>query len=297
MSSALAPGIVAVAVGAAASAALIWRASQNFEKQGRQRRRRIRCITFDLDDTIWACEPVISRASAAFMQFLEHELPLVFAQFPTIERWRAHSRSVCAPGGACTKPYDLSEVRRVALREAARLAGMNAVDTERAVELGFNEFMSIRNKVDDFVFDGAVRLLRRIRASGVQLGALSNGNADVSKIKSLKGLFDFAVSPASAGAKKPDMAPFRLALQLSICDHAHEMIHVGDSLCSDVWPAQEFGVDKAVWVKTGSVWSGTHPSCSKASDGGDSECRGEGDVQVESLTELEALLVKWRVIE
>jgi FMN hydrolase / 5-amino-6-(5-phospho-D-ribitylamino)uracil phosphatase len=281
--------LLALAAGLGISSLLVRRR----RRQVRLRRAaaaRVRCVTFDLDDTIWQCEPVITRAAAVFMRFLAAELPRIFSLFPTIELWREHSRAVCA-SGRCSAPHDLSAVRRAAMREAARVAGLSEVDTERAVRIGFDAFMRARNDVGDFMVPGALRLLRRLRKAGYQVGAVSNGNADIVKIPSLARLFDFAVSPASAGAKKPDLAPFRLAFELSVCESRHEMIHVGDSLKSDVWPAWQFGVHASFWVTTGSVWSGTNKVEGK-------EYRfPAGIFECASLTEVEGMLVGMGILE
>ena len=251
----------------------------------------VRCITFDLDDTLWECEPVITRATKEFMTFLEKQFPAIFERYPTNRAWRELSNSVCK-SGVCVNSHDLTEVRKASLRVAAVECGMD--DPEVVVEEGFKAFIEARNNVEDFILPGAINILTRIRASGIVVGALSNGNADVFSIPSLAPLFDFAVSPSTAGAKKPDLSPFRLALKMAGCTKL-SMIHVGDSLHSDVWPAQAFGVYKAVWVKSGSVWSGTAPSCLSEVE---HKCApGKADLEVANLPELEAKLVEWGVIK
>ena len=37
----------------------------------------IECITFDLDDTIWLCEPVILNAEFVFYSWLESRYPRI----------------------------------------------------------------------------------------------------------------------------------------------------------------------------------------------------------------------------
>ena len=45
----------------------------------------IKCVLFDLDDTLWHCHPIIERADAKFHAFLANSYPSLAAQFPPEE--------------------------------------------------------------------------------------------------------------------------------------------------------------------------------------------------------------------
>ena len=56
-----------------------------------------------------------------------------------------------------------------------------------------NALDAIDTNGSDLTDNGVLILLRRLKESGVQVGAVSNGNAEIVKIPALAGLFDFAV--------------------------------------------------------------------------------------------------------
>ena len=53
----------------------------------------------------------------------------------------------------------------------------------------------------------------RVKQAALVVAAVTNGNADVFAVPELAELFDFALSPADAGAMKPDPRVFALALE------------------------------------------------------------------------------------
>jgi len=253
----------------------------------RARSRQVfKCITFDLDDTIWKCRPVIERAADLFYVYITTNFPAIVKLYPTKKEWRTLSSQVTAEHP--DKKHDLTLVRKLCLARAAREAGLNPSDV---VEPAHKAFIDARNDVKDFLFPDALNILREIQEQGIQIGAVSNGNAVVCDIPVLCDFFDFAVNPETAGAKKPNMKPFQQALKLSVADSPCEMIHIGDSLTSDVQAAQLFGC-RTVWVKTGSVWSGTAASLLTS----DQLKAGRGDAELNCLQELIPVLRNWGVL-
>jgi putative hydrolase of the HAD superfamily len=186
--------------------------------------------------------------------------------------------------------HDLTAVRQLCLKTAATEAQLDPSDV---VEICHRAFLKERNNVMDHLLPGALEVLQILKEQGIQLGALSNGNAVVQDIPILCDLFDFAVNPETAGAAKPNLQPFNQSLLLSCAISPSQMIHVGDSFKSDVAPAKRFGC-RAVWVKTGSVWSGTAASLRTA---GTKDNEIEADVEMESLSELPEVLRRWGVLK
>ena len=86
--------------------------------------------------------------------------------------------------------------------------------------------------------------LRTLRDRGLLTGLISNmdmgGDQLVAKL-GLAGLFHVAVTSGDGGAAKPDPVIFRSALSKAGV-HAHEAIHVGDQLSSDVQGALAVGI-------------------------------------------------------
>ena len=123
-------------------------------------------------------------------------------------------------------------------------------------------------------FPDAAPTLRILRERGLLTGLISNmdtgGDELVAKL-GLAGLFHVAVTSGDVGAAKPDPAIFRAALSKAGV-HAHEAIHVGDQLSSDVQGALAVGIRPVLLDR-----DGNHPGYRRCP-------------RIESLAELPALL-------
>jgi 2-haloacid dehalogenase len=93
----------------------------------------------------------------------------------------------------------------------------------------------------------------------------------------LRAEFDQVITAQQAGAYKPSLKIFELALS-RIGVPAHRVLHVGQSLYHDVLPAQSLGL-ATVWVNRPSVRAGV---------GAVKAAEGRPDLQVSSLAELAA---------
>ncbi len=78
-----------------------------------------------------------------------------------------------------------------------------------------------------------------------RLGLLSNGNSYPERC-GLQGYFSFVVFSQDVGHQKPDRRIFQVACDRAGC-RPRELLHVGDSLESDVQGANSFGAC-AVWL-------------------------------------------------
>ena len=90
---------------------------------------------------------------------------------------------------------------------------------------------------------GARELLDALHGR-VALGWVTNGNT-TPEDAGVAGLFDVVITPDRHGLKKPDRAVFEEAARQAGCTLA-EILHVGDSLTSDVAGAQAAGC-QGVW--------------------------------------------------
>ena len=95
-------------------------------------------------------------------------------------------------------------------------------------------FLTARNEVE--FFEGALDTLRNI-AQSFQLGAITNGNADIYRL-GLNDCFSFAFSAEQVGAPKPAPDLFHAALAHTGCEPA-QMVYVGDDPVKDVDAANE----------------------------------------------------------
>ena len=195
----------------------------------------VRCVTFDLDDTLWECAPVIHRAEAQFYRWLESNYPGVTQKFSYTELlqnrityMRAHSAEF----------YNLTRLRKNWLYQVANLCGYD----EGLVEPGFNIFWQARNQVE--LFDDVETTLEQLGGKYL-IGAITNGNADVAKI-GIGHLFDFVVTSEEVEVSKPDSKLFTTAASKAGFEIA-SILHVGDDPVKDVMGALKAGA-LAAWV-------------------------------------------------
>jgi putative hydrolase of the HAD superfamily len=93
-------------------------------------------------------------------------------------------------------------------------------------------------------YDDALPALERLRELGLRLVCVSNWDYALPMVLAevgLAGSLDFAVTSAAFGARKPDPAIFRGALEVARCD-ASEALHVGDSPTEDIEGARAAGI-------------------------------------------------------
>ena len=79
----------------------------------------------------------------------------------------------------------------------------------------------------------------------VRIGLLTNGNTDPDR-SGLPGRFEFKIYADDYPFRKPDIRLFQAAISATAC-RADELLHVGDSLESDVHGANEAGV-RSAWL-------------------------------------------------
>jgi putative hydrolase of the HAD superfamily len=110
-------------------------------------------------------------------------------------------------------------------------------------------FASHRRQVMD-LFPEARATLDRLRAQGLPLGLVTNGDAGQQRYKierhGLANYFDVIVIEGEFGAGKPDAVVFRHALDTLRADPA-ETCMVGDHLVNDVEGARQLGI-RTVWI-------------------------------------------------
>jgi HAD superfamily hydrolase (TIGR01549 family) len=195
----------------------------------------VKCITFDLDDTLWDCEPVLVRAEAVLYRWLGRNYRRVVARYSQAEL-TAHRK--CYSSHHPELQHNITLLRKQWLASILAEAGYG----QGCVEAGFKAFWFARNEVA--LFEGAVQVLKALH--GVyRMGAVTNGNADIHHI-GIGDYFDFVVTAAEAGAAKPDAKIFEMALAKGQV-RAQEMVHVGDDPERDVIGARAVGM-RTVWI-------------------------------------------------
>jgi 2-haloacid dehalogenase len=150
-------------------------------------------------------------------------------------------------------------------------------------ELGFTptseELCSLSNSLSGWKpWPDTIEALRQLKTR-YRLAIVSNVDDDLfaSTRPQLEVAFDEVITAQQAGAYKPSLKMFELALG-RIKAPAHRVLHVGQSVYHDVVPAQALGL-ATVWVNRPSARPGV---------GAVKAAQATPDVTVESLAELSA---------
>jgi len=226
---------------------------------------QIKAISFDGDMTLWDFEKVM-RSSLAH----------------ALDELRKHS-----PGGMCA---DLNvdrmiEIRNVvaeelkgkrAMLEAIRLeafrrtiAAVGCDNRELAVHL--NSVYLEHRFAEIELYPDVLPMLDAIAGRYV-FGLVSNGNGYPERC-GLHGRFSFVILAQNVGVEKPDPAIFRAACREACCS-PEQLMHIGDSLATDVEGARRAGA-VSVWLNRDRIPNHTeiHP-----------------DYEIHSLIELQKFL-------
>ncbi len=204
----------------------------------------LRCVTFDLDDTLWECGPILLAAEEAFYDWIKRHHPSIAARY-TLADLVSHRREFVKRHPELE--HDMTALRR---RWLQHLGESFRVGSD-LVEPGFRVFWEHRNAVT--LFDEVHAVLDGMRER-YAIGAITNGNADVHHI-GIGHYFDFVITAADAGAAKPKPAIFHAALSAAGVEAAHA-VHVGDDPERDVRGAGAVGM-RTVWINIdGNPWPG-----------------------------------------
>lgn len=203
----------------------------------------IKCVTFDLDDTLWAVRPVMAEANRLLWQWLEDNTPEftnTFSATDLIEGSPFRREVIDAEPGIA---HSMTLVRQRLLAAGLRRVGYSEKEAEARMNAAYQVFIEARHAVTPFT--GAADMLVALRDQGYKLGALSNGNADV-ELTDLSGYFDFQFNADSVGSAKPAPEMFEAALAKTELA-PDEVVHVGDHPINDVEGARRVGM-RTLWV-------------------------------------------------
>ncbi len=203
----------------------------------------VRAITLDLDDTLWPFAPIGVRIERVLHEWMQEHSPPTAARFP-IEAMRALREEVFAQNPHLL--HDLSEMRRLTLRRALHESGADPSLLEPAYEI----FYAARNEVE--CYPDSLAALERI-AARVPIAALTNGNADLTRI-GMSHHFAFQLGAREHGAAKPEASIFHAACErLGVA--RHEVLHVGDHIEMDALGATRAGL-RSCWInREGQAWT------------------------------------------
>lgn len=196
---------------------------------------KIRCITFDLDDTLWPVLPVIQNAELAMYEWLVANYPRIGDNFESVTALNGLKQQTFLDNPSLR--HDLTALRKKLLSNAAFQSGYG----DRLIEPAFRVFWEARQQVE--FFPTAMPLLDTLKPH-YQMGSITNGNADLEQV-GLAEHMSFHVSAETAGFAKPDAAIFLTAAEAAGVK-PKEILHIGDDLEADVMGALD--------VKMSALW-------------------------------------------
>ena len=206
----------------------------------------IKLITFDLDHTLWSPDAALQRGETESYAWLAAQHPAFGEQFPVAAfvEMRVQLRKQFPE-----LQHRVSEIRRVAFRNALQDTGMAADAAHNMAEQAFDIFWRARQQVN--IFDDTPVLLQQL-SQRYALGAISNGNACL-KAVGLANYFQFHFAADDFSNAKPAADMFLAALECAGVA-PYEALHIGDHPIDDIQGAQAVGM-KTLWVNfAGSPW-------------------------------------------
>lgn len=224
---------------------------------------RIRAISLDLDDTLWAVGPVIRRAETELWLWLGEHYPRIAERYSPEVAFELRQR---VAEEHPQKAHDFRFLRKRVLAHMATTSGYAASVAHDAFEV----FDAARNRVELFpdVEPALVSLATRFSVI-----AVTNGNACLTRI-GIDQYFSGVVSAAETGYAKPARQIFDVAVERAGVA-ADEVLHVGDHPEFDVNGAADAGL-RTAWInRTDANWP---------------EHLDPPDLTVNSMTDLKELL-------
>ena len=208
--------------------------------------RSIRCITFDLDDTLWPLKETIINAEKKARLFLAETEPDLAAKINYDDFYVLRERLIKENPDLS---HQLTLLRKIIYTEALKSAGENEANSSTLASGMLTCFLHQRNKVTPF--KGIEETLETL-SKDFFLGAITNGNVQFDHLGLAKH-FKFSINAELAGCAKPDKRIFALAFA-ELKKYAgtnlepQKILHVGDDIVTDVGGAQDFGF-RSCWIK------------------------------------------------
>ncbi|WP_306900985.1 HAD family hydrolase [Arthrobacter sp. B1I2] len=213
---------------------------------------KIRAVLFDLDNTLFD-HPASARAGLdAFLQYLETE------RSDELTRWWFEIEEVNY-NRFLTKELSFQEQRRERLRHFLPLAGLTVPQTNTRIDELFTTYL--QNYEEAWTaFPDAAPALQGLRAIGMPVGVITNGNHDqqTSKINriGLEPLLDRIFTSELTNHAKPAQEAFMEPCRSMNVSPA-ETLYVGDSYRVDIEGARNAGLQALHLNREGTRRQGT----------------------------------------
>jgi len=197
-----------------------------------------KAISFDLDDTLYDNHPIIKKAEADFITYLNTSYPELSEL--TAHQWGLYKKHLANEFPALVE--DVSLWRIEILKRIMTIYGISEYKAVEYAPTAFAEFLRLRS--DFSVPTASLTLLEKL-AEHYPVIAITNGNVDEKQI-GLDDKFEFILKAGGGFKAKPQHDLFTEAanrLDIEVSD----ILHIGDHLISDVFGAQNNGA-QAVWL-------------------------------------------------
>ena len=208
---------------------------------------QIKAIFFDGDDTLWDFRAAMLQALEVTLVELRRMAANAAAQALTVQRMTEIREAVADELGEGTTSVEV--IRREALARALAEVGRPSDDGARRLYEIYTEARFDATRP----FPGVVNVLHDLKGR-YRLGLVSNGNTYPERV-GLGDIFSFVILAVDCGIAKPDRRIFELALDKCGCN-ASQVVHVGDSLQSDIAGANGCGI-RSVWLNREGAPNGT----------------------------------------
>lgn len=194
---------------------------------------KISLISFDLDHTLFDFDRTLNEALFAVSRYLEIEADLLV----TPAELQEHRNELAATS-------DGGSMKLLELRKASFAIPLCTHPKKDQLVKGAMQVFETSRFGDQHLYPGSKSVLKTLSQS-YRLAALTNGNTDP-EATPLAGLFEATIFAETCGYKKPDKRIFEAMLGSLGIEDAMSVLHVGDSLITDVHGANEAGL-KSVW--------------------------------------------------
>jgi len=197
--------------------------------------KKIKVLSFDLDDTLWPCLPTIEHAEESLYQWLREHVPAITQRY-TKQQLRDKRKRILTEHTDLA--HDLTRQRILSFEQLA-----SEFNTTRSwIQPAFDIFHEARQQVT--LFEDVKPVLDKLNDS-YQLVSVTNGNASTIKT-GVSHWFDFALNSETVGKKKSEPDIYQQVQRLTQVD-AQQMVHIGDHPLQDVSGAKSAGV-YAIWL-------------------------------------------------
>lgn len=198
----------------------------------------LRCVTLDLDDTLWDHR----RAQAEALRLIAVENVPARLVDNFVDRFHYHNKILWAQYGS--GEVDVGTVKRQRFERALKDVGASS---HNATAIG-EDFLQRYGRLP-YLCPGAREVLGAL-AGRVLIGCITDGFTEVQHWKlettQIDRHFDFVLTSEEVGVTKPDPAIYAAATAAACCS-ADEIVHVGDSFEKDVVGAMAYGM-RAAWL-------------------------------------------------